>query len=67
MIFLIVIGLRDILVILLMLGYYMLYTRILWNSLQKIVMIPRNVIKRNKYWNVIFLKCEGDVLINQTL
>ena len=29
MIFLIVIGLRDILVILLMLGYYMLYTRVL--------------------------------------
>jgi hypothetical protein len=29
MIFLIVIGFRDILVILLMLGYYMLYTRLL--------------------------------------
>jgi hypothetical protein len=29
MIFLIVIGLRDILVILLMLGYYMLYTKVL--------------------------------------
>ena len=25
-------------------------------------MIPRNVIKPNKYWNVIFLECEGDVI-----
>jgi hypothetical protein len=25
-------------------------------------MIPRNVIKQNKYWNVVFLKCEGDVI-----
>ena len=25
-------------------------------------MIPRNVIKPNKDWNVTFLECEGDVI-----
>ena len=63
MVFLIVIGLRDILVILLMLGYYMLYTRVLLEfTIKKIVMIPRNVIKPNKHWNVTFLEYEGDVI-----
>ena len=25
-------------------------------------MIPRNVIKPNKHWNVTFLECEGDII-----
>jgi hypothetical protein len=27
-------------------------------------MIPKNVIKLNKHWNVVFLKCEGDLIID---